>query len=748
MRTLPLLVCLLACRPDAVDPSMTPIEPFDPLPFVDPMIATGGVAAQIANVNPGASAPLGFVLVGPDSRHSTYGAPGFYHCAGYHYEDDQIDGFSHLHAHGMGVPDFGAVLVMPRAAWRDAYTNTLGRSAPFHHDTEEASAGYYAVTLDDDGTRAEITATERAAVHRYTFPDGSDPIVLFDLGHALDGVRVESSWIAVDGAEVTGFQNLHGSYSARFGGLLVHFAAEVDPAPTGSGTWVGAGAPDPEGVSAEGTRVGGWLRFPEGTTEVTLRVGVSYVDVEGARGNRVAEVDGLSFEAVRAATEEDWRAALSTVRVRGGDTSDLRTFYTAMYHAMLMPSLNVDVDGRYRGIDGEVHTADFAYYSDLSLWDTFRTLHPWYALAFPDLQRDMARSLVRMAEDGGDLPKWPLGHGYTGGMVGTPADQVLAETWLKGIDGWDVEVGFDAAWRHATGPVARAGRTAIEAYLDIGYVPVESGGGSASRTLEYAWSDHALSLWARGLGKDTEADALLAQSGNWANVWDADAGFFRGRRADGTFPPFADGQDLQWRTEYTEGNAWHYAWYVPYDVDGMIEVQHGGDRDAFVARLRTYWDNVYAEEDDIFPDDYYWHGNEPVMHYAYLAALAGDPDTTAEAARWILANRYDDTVEGLDGNDDSGTLSAWYLLSSIGVFPIAGTSTYVIGSPLWERVEIDRPDGTVVIRAPGASWDAPYVQSASIDGEPLDSVTVEHDQLVPAGELLLPLGDTPGAWRP
>lgn len=738
-----LLLALLACH--EADPTQDPIEPYDPVDLVDPFIATGGVGAQIASVSPGASMPNGLVLVGPDTRLAS-GAPSFYHCAGYWYGDDQIAGFAHLHAHGMGVTDYGAVLVMPRADWANGWTADRTRAAPFDHADESARPGTYAVTLQDDGTRVEIAATERAAVHQYTFEAGHAPVIVFDLGHALGDDHVEASDIALDGDTVEGFQNLHGSYSGRFGGLQVWFSATVEPEPVGGGTWVNNAGAIPGVMSASDVRVGGWVELPAGTTEATLRLAVSTVDLDGARGNRQAEVDGVSYDEARDRAEDAWQGALSTVRVRGGTESERVIFHTAAYHARLMPSLHIDADGRYRGLDGEVHTADFGYYSDLSLWDTFRTLHPWYALAAPDLQADMARSLVRMAEDGGSLPRWPLAHGYTGGMIGSAADQVLAGSYLKGIDGWDAEVGFDFAYAHATGPVANAGRGAIEAYVDEGYVSIEAGDRPASKTLEYAWSDHALALWAEALGRSDEAEVLRAHAGSWRNVWDPAAGFFRGRYADGSFDEWEDGDELRWADDFVEGNAWHYLWYVPYDVDGMIDLQHAGDTGAFLDRYAAYWDDVAAEDDDFLPDDFYWHGNEPVMHYAFLGALAGEPDLTADASRWVLANRYVADPVGLDGNDDSGTLSAWYLFAASGLFPVAGTPDYVVGSPLFERIEIDRPDGTLVIRAPGVSTDARYVQQAWLGEEPLERAVLDHQALIVAGELVLQMGEAPSEW--
>jgi len=735
-----------ACR-GPEDPTLEPIVPYDPLALVDPFVATGGVIAEIASVSPGASRPFGLTLVGPDTR-SSYGAPSFYHCAGYYYEDTQIDGFSHLHAHGMGTTDYGGILVMPRAAWQDAYTSDPGRAAPFDHAEEWASPGYYAVTLQDDDTAVEIAATERGAVHRIHFASGlQGPVVIFDLGHALGDNTVSESSIEIDAATglLEGYQRLMGSYSRRFGGVRTWFSATVDPAPVGGGTWVGNAAPQPGTLTASGERVGGWVQLPAGTTEATLRVAVSHVDVAGAEANRVEELDGRIFEQVWAEAEDAWRQELGVVRVRGGTEVERRVFHTALYHASLMPSLQTDVDGRYRGLDGEVHEARFDYYSDLSLWDTFRTLHPWYTLVRPERQRDLVRSLVRMTEDGGSVPRWPLAHGYTGGMVGTPAFQVFAGSWLKGIDGWDAEFAFDASHAQATGPAADAGRAGIEGYVERGYVSFEDAGTPASNTLEYAWSDYALALWGAFMGRP-EAAALAEQSRNWRNTWDPDAGFFRGRHADGSFDPWEPDDAFHWSSDFVEGNAWHYLWYVPFDVGGMIDLQHGGDTNAFLARYEAYWDDVAAEEDDALPDDYYWHGNEPVMHYAYLGSLAGSPDSTAEAARWVMAHRYDDTTAGLDGNDDSGTLSAWYLFSAIGFFPIAGTPYYAVGSPLFERVEIDRPDGTLVIRAPNTSAESMYVQDASLGGERLDTAVFTHARLLSAGELVLEMGPDPGMW--
>lgn len=734
-----LWILLLACKnaPPTEDASADPIAPYDPLEWVDPRIGSGGQGFEVGSVNPGPLRPFGMVKVGPDTRSSA-GAIEYLHCAGYHYDDTHVAGFSHNHAYGMGVADYGQIAWMPRDGWNDAWTTDSGRAAPFDHADEEAAAGYYAVTLGDDGVRVELTATDRGAMHRWTFPAGASPVAVLDLGHALGGpADILDAAAALDGNTVTGFQHASGSYSGRFGGVNVWFAAAFDPPPIASGAWTDRSQPQPGLTSTGGETAGLWLEFPPGTTEVTARVALSYVDQDGAIANLEAELpDGVGFDDVRAAAEAAWRAEMANVRVRGGSDREKRIFHTALYHAYQMPTRFDDVDGRYRGLDNEVHSTDHPYYTDFSLWDTFRTQHPWLIVARPERQTDMVRSLVRHADDGGSFDRWPLAHGYTGGMVGTPTDQVLAESYLKGLRDWDAEKAFAYSWAHATGPVSPVGRSGIEGYTSRGYVAWEDSGSPAALTLEYAWSDHALAEWAQALGKTEEEAELREQSHSWANTWDPAQSFMVGRYADGSFTQGLD--EFAWADDYVEGNAWQYVWMVPYDVPGMIDVQHGGDTAAFLDRYQQFWDATFVAENTNFPDPYYWHGNEPDIHYAYLGALAGDADAGADAIRWIQANRYDDQPVGLDGNDDAGTLSAWYLWSAIGVFPVAGTDVYAVGSPLFERAEIDLPDGTtLVVRAPGVSDDARYVDSADFGGQELELTTFDHAAWIEAQELVL-----------
>lgn len=331
------------------------------------------------------------------------------------------------------------------------------------------------------------------------------------------------------------------------------------------------------------------------------------------------------------------------------------------------------------------------------------------------------------------MPRWAHGHGYTSGMVGTPAAQILAGTWLKGVRDWDAATGFDGCWRAATGPVQDAGRGGIQAYLANQYLPIEASDGSASLAVEYSWNDHALARWADALEMPDEAATLWDMSTWWQNHWDPEQRYVVGRHADGQFEDIP-GAEI-WLDIYVEGNAWHYLWPAPQDVSGMIDVQHGGDVDAFIARLTTYWDLVYTEEDDVLPDDFYWHGNEPDIHYAWLGSLAGRLESTVAPVRHVMETRYDITNDGLDGNDDAGTLSSWYLFAALGIYPVAGTPLYALGSPIFERAEIDRPDGMLVIRAPGTTTEPVVPTSITLGGEDVGTV-IEHAALVDGGELL------------
>ncbi|MFM2161475.1 MAG: hypothetical protein RLZZ383_987 [Pseudomonadota bacterium] len=739
--------------PGQVDPSAEPIAAYDPLEWVDPFIATGGEGAEIANVNPGASVPFGMTHVGPDSRLAG-GAPPFYHCAGYWWNDTHIHGFSHTHAHGMGVPDFGGVSFFPTDGASPAFVTRTGRMATFSHDAEEASPGRYAVTLGS-GIRVETTATLRGGHSRITWPAGADPVLWLDLDAGVPDVALRDATVAVaEDGTLTGYQRLDGSYSGRFGGIKTWTYGTTVPAAASAGVALADGTIIEGQRVAEGEGARLYLRFPDGTTEVELRLALSTTSADGAAANAAAELAGDGFDVHAEEAEAAWRSLLSRVRVLGGTEEERFIFHTAMFHAAIMPRRYDDVDGTYRGLDDALHVAPEGFLSDLSLWDTFRTHQSWLILAWPEVATLVASSLTRMTVDGGSVPRWPLAHGYTGGMVGTPATQVISETWQKGLTDFPVQDIYAGLVAASDGTAARDARDGGARYVAEGFMAVEDGGGSVSETLEYTWSDHALAGLATALGEDPTPFAQRA--GGWTNLWYEDAGFFTGRcadpqtracREDGVEDAFAwpasRNPETVWASHFVEGNAWHYLWYVPWDVAGMVDVQHGGDHTAFHARLEAYWDEVYNEPNDLISDTFYWHGNEPVLHNAFLGSLDGRPDLTADPVRWILANRYAHDPVGLDGNDDAGTLSAWYLLASTGFYPVAGTLQWAVASPLFQRVEIDRAGGAPwVVRAPGASSELRYVAAVTVDGEEVGPGVVD-ERTLRAGEVQFTLREAP-----
>jgi predicted alpha-1,2-mannosidase len=714
-------------EPPAPRPAARPL-----VQWVDPFIGTGGLGFGVGAAFPGPQVPFGMARPGPDTT-APDSAPAPAHCAGYWYADVLIRGFSTTRPHGMGVPDYGAVALMPTIGMDSTKTSWPGYRSYFSHDTEEASPGYYAVTLDPAGVRVELTATARVGLHRYTFPTGADAVLLVDVGHHLAEVEIIDGRVEVDpgASEVVGFCTVNGDYSSRFGGMPVYFLMRFSRPFESSGVWK-AGALFEGETERAGPDSGAWLAFDVTSDPIVeAAVGISFVDEAHARLNLDTEVPAIDFDAVREAAEAQWEDALGAAEIEGRSERDFTIFYTALYHALLMPTLATDVDGAYRGLDQEVHQAEgFTYFTDFSLWDTYRTAHPLLALLYPEWQTDMLRSLLAMAHDGGYMPRWPLGIGYTGGMVGDPADIVFADSWVKGVRGFDLRDAYDHMLTTADGPTpegaAFSGRAGIEDYLALGYVPIEAAGASASWTLEMAHADFALAQLAEALGETADRDRFLERADSWRNLVDPATGFLLGRHADGAFP---EGDDPgQWQDYYAEGNAWHYLWAVPHDLEGLADALGGPE--TFLARLDTFFEESNAERYlPLIPSAWYWHGNEPDLHAAWIYAALDRPDDSARWVRWVLARHYGDGPDGLPGNDDSGALSAWYVFSSIGLYPLAGLDHYLLGSPIFTHVALHLDGGDLAIEAPGSSDRSILVREISLDGVPLDRPRVPHASL-------------------
>jgi len=749
MKTIaPVLLALLlaACGEDS-----PPVDDTPPVDLVNPFIGSGGHYWEFASVFLGATRPFGMAKPGPDTCPSFDPCFEFHHFGGYHYDDDQIHGFSQVHISGTGGVDYGALLFMPTVGFDAEKTTESKYLSMFQKENETASPGYYSVLLDDYNIQAELTASDHCAFHRYTYPNGAqDAYVIVDLSHALVSNEVSQAHVDVDAGEISGWLQYHGSLTGRSGGFRLYFSAVFNQTLADWTVWQDDQRLD-KAATAEGVDVGVALAV-DTASPVEIQIGLSYVDVEGARKNRQAELEGQDFDTIHAAARQAWVEKLDLVTIKGGTQEERIKFYTALYHTMLHPTLFTDTDGRYTGFDKQVHTAsDFLYYTDFSLWDTYRNVHSLYDLILPARQRDMMISLIKMYEEGGSLPKWPAGTGYTGCMIGTPADIVLAEAWQKGITDFDVETAFTAMKEHATGPVQNSGRDGIEYYMTIGYVPADQVGGSVSRTQEFCIADAAIAALADVLGKTQDAADFKARSLNYKNHWDPDVQFMRGKNQDGSwYEPDEEFDPLDWNADYfTEGDAWQYLWLAPHDPEGLIELF--GSKDKMGDKLEEFFSTPEPDPGGLppewIPPRYYWHGNEPDIHAAYFFNEAGRPDRTQHWVRHILADRYHAQAAGIPGNDDLGTMSAWYVFSSSGFYPIAGLTHYYVTSPLFSEITFQLGGGkTLVIKARGASEEKKYIQSAKLDGEPLDKPWFDHELIKDGGVLELKLGDTPSDW--
>ncbi len=706
----------------------------EPVDRVDPFIGTGGHG----HTYPGATLPFGMVQLSPDTRLT-----GWDGCSGYHWTDRVVYGFSHTHLSGTGVSDYGDILLMPvtgepRLASGYGGDPNAGYGSRFDKRTERAGAGWYAVELADYGIAVELTATERAGFHRYRLPAGRPAHVIVDLEHR-DEV-LDSELIVAGEREIAGFRRSTGWARDQIVYFVARFSRPFRQARLAlDGELRRTGRTAPSGV--RGRSVKGVLSFGDGGGELMVKVGISAVDVEGARRNLDAELPGWSFDATRAAARQRWAEALERVAVSGGTPEQRTVFYTALYHSLLAPNLFSDVDGRYRGMDRAVHRAQGRrHYTVFSLWDTFRATHPLFTLIEPERTREMVETFLAQYDQGGRLPVWELAGNETDTMIGYHAVSVIAEAWLKGIRGYDAERALEAMVASADGD-----RFGLEAYRRQGFIGAEDDGESVSKTLEYAYDDACIAAMAEGLGKRAIAERFARRSQAWRHLLDPETGFMRPRRNQGWLEPF-DPRRVD--NHYTEANAWQYSFFVPQDVAGLIAALGGDQR--FVERL----DALFAAPSATTGRDQaditgligqYAHGNEPSHHMAWLYHYAGQPGRSAERVRQILDTLYAAAPDGLSGNEDCGQMSSWFVLAAIGLYPVCPCSDeYLIGAPLFERVDLALAGGRrFTVRTEGAAEGHLYVQSATLDGRRLGRSFLRYGEIAAGGELVLRLGPSP-----
>lgn len=546
--------------------------------------------------------------------------------------------------------------------------------------------------------------------------------------------------------------------SRGFNGSMIYFAMRTLQDWSGNVVWSSGQAPA-AGTHAAGTKAGFDLDFDltKDHLPIELQVGISLVSIDEAQANLDAEMPKFAFDDEAKIAANSWNQASSVITFGGASPAQQTMLDAAVYHLYLMPTVLSDVDGSYVGLDGKVAKADFRYCSDMSLWDTYRTLAPLYGLVAPERARDALRSLNAMAKAGGYFPKWPIATGEAGTMIGASAEVVVADAYAKGIRDFDAEGTYQimrAAAMGSSEPAGgRGGRNQVSKYMQDGYVP-GSVGGSVSWTIEYGQDDMALAQFADALGHRDDALVLRERAHGWQKLYDAQSGFLWAKADDGSWAT-SHGDPTVHSTDFVEANAWHSLWGPWYDSDRLISTL--GGRDAFVAKLENFFVQGKADYDSVdwtTPNSlsraamrkYFWGGNEPDIHAPYLFALAGRPDLTQKWLRWIEREVFTAGADGLPGNDDGGTMSAWLVFSALGFYPMAGSDNYVIGAPMVPHAELKIGGGVFTIDATNVSDDHPYVQSVTLNGAPLDHVIIKHADFKPGGALVFTMGSGPSKW--
>lgn len=697
--------------------------------YVDPFIG----AADNGHTFPGACRPFGMIQTSPVT-----GAVGWRYCSEYMYADSIIWGFTQTHLNGTGCMDLGDILVMPFTGERhrtwDAYRSSFSKTS------ENATPGYYTVTLDQAKVKAELTATTHAALHRYTYEQADSASILIDLQHgpAWNEKQYHSQ---VNSCEVnwendstlTGHVNNKVWVDQDYYFVMQFSRPVIDHFEL------------PMAETEKGKRLVASFNIQPGE-EVLMKVALSTTGVEGAKANMAAEVPGWDFEGIRTAAKADWNSYLSRIEVEGTD-EEKTNFYTSFYHALIQPNEISDVDGRYRNAaDSVVNATGGKFYSTFSLWDTYRAAHPFYTLMVPERVDGFINSLVDQAEVQGYLPIWGLWGKENFCMVANHGVSVVAEAYAKGFRGFDAERAFNAIKQTQT--VSHPLKSNWENYMKYGYFPTDlTEAESVSSTLESVYDDYAAADMAKRMGKTEDAAYFARRADFYKNLFDSSTQFMRPKKSDGTwkspFNPSQIGHAESVGGDYTEGNAWQYTWHVQHDVPGLIAL-FGGE-EPFLNKLDSLFtlklETTQADVTGLIGQ--YAHGNEPSHHVTYLYALAGRPERTQELIREIFDTQYSPKPNGLCGNDDCGQMSAWYMFSAMGFYPVNPVSgEYVFGAPQLPEFVLHLADGkTFTIKAEGLSEANKYVKSITLNGEPYTKNFISHTDIVKGGTLVYQMTD-------
>lgn len=666
----------------------------------------------------GANVPFGLVQLGP-----TEPTRGWDWCSGYYYDDDELIGFGHMHLSGTGIGCLGDVAFLPVKDFKQTSTR-------FKHEAEKVHPGYYSVQLTDPNVLVELTATERCGFHRYTFKNGAKAQLALDLSQCIGWDKLNDCLLTQESAtRLTGFRRSNGWAADR----RIYFSIDFS---------------QPVTVHRLDSMERVVVSVADNTKPLLVKVALSPVSIDKAKLNMQAELAGWDFDAAVKSADEAWNRELARIEIQTNDRTKKRVFYTAMYHLMTSCSKFNDVDREYRGADGKVHKADFTNYTTLSLWDTYRAAHPLMTVAFPEMQRDFAQTFLNIYKQQGRLPVWHLMGSETDCMVGNPGAIVLADLTMKGFVE-DKELALEALKATQMKDIRSLGLL-----KEHGYIPwnLEPENETVAKALEYCAADDGVAKVAKLLGKKDDYEYFFNRSRSYKKYYDPETRFLRAVDTDGKFrlpfnPFFAEHRT----NDYTEGNAWQYTFLVPHDVKGLIKL-FGSDK-AFMSKLDSLffvegWAGDNASPDMSGMTGQYAHGNEPSHHVIYMYNYAGRPDKAAPLLRKMLNEMYLDQPDGLSGNEDVGQMSAWYILSSVGLYqvdPVGGR--FVIGSPLFDKATVNVGGGkTFTVVAKNNSDKNIYVQSARLNGKTLKNSYVDFNDIRRGGTLELVMGPKPSKW--
>lgn len=707
------------------------VQEKDYVQWVNPFIGTGGHGHTF----PGATVPFGMVQLSPDTR-----LEGWDGCSGYHYTDEVVYGFSHTHLSGTGVSDYGDILLMPttgKPIFNNGADGQKGYSSPFSKSKEVAKAGFYSTHLDKYNIDVELTASERAGFHKYTFPENTRGNVVLDLEHR-DNV-INSKIKQVSETELEGFRLSNAWAEEQHVYYVIQFSQPFQSMSINSKGARG------RGNEVEGTQLKSVVQFGlEESNQLLVRVGISSVSIESARKNLEAEIAHWDFKQTRQEASDKWNKALSKIDIEGGSKDQQTVFYTALYHTMIAPNLFMDVDGKYRGTDLQVHQAkDYEHYTIFSLWDTYRATHPLYTLIEQERTNDFIKTFLAQYQDGGQLPIWELSANYTGCMIGYHSIPVIADAYVKGIRDYDADLAMKAMIHSAT-----QDKLGLADYKKFGFIPAESEGESVSKTLEYAYDDWCIAQMAKEMNKPDVYKEYLKRGQYYKNMYDPETGFLRARMNNAWFSPF---KPEEVNFNYTEANAWQYSLYTPQDITGLYKLMGGKEK------LETHLDKLFTansatsgrnQADITGLIGQYAHGNEPSHHMAYMYNFVNKPMKNQERVRQIMEELYKNAPDGLSGNEDCGQMSAWYVLSAMGIYPVTpGSENYIIGSPLFDKATINLENGKqFIISSKNNGKQNIYIENASLNGQNHQQSYIKHKDIVSGGELSFTMANSPSDW--